>query len=196
MATAQAILKRGEIIDAAARLVHRKGFNYTSLDEILDAAGAGKGQFYHYFKSKEALGLAIIDRAAAQMQASLLSRIEQGQGIEAIEWMLECLIETAERTHCGGGCPIGNLAAEMSDLHEGFRIKLAGVFEVWRMTIEQVLAAARKRGEIRRDVKIRQLSYFILSTIEGAILLAKVQQRADVMVRSFKELRVYLRRQH
>jgi TetR/AcrR family transcriptional repressor of nem operon len=184
----QPIPKREQIITAAAKLVHLRGYNHTSLDEILAAADAGKGQFYHYFSSKEELGLAIVDRAAARIRATLLERVEQGQGLAAIRWMLRCLTDTAKRTKCGGGCPLGNLAAEMSDVRETFRRKLAGVFELWRRVVERALITAQRRGELRPGVNARQLSFLILSTIEGAILLAKVQHDARVMDRCFQGL--------
>ena len=188
MAGLQTTPKREQIIDVAARLVHLKGYHSTSLDDILDAAGAGKGQFYHYFKNKDELGLAIVDRAAAQIRSSLLERVERGEGLRAIQWMLHCLITTARRTQCGGGCPLGNLAAEMSDLDEQFRRKLANVFESWRDVVERTLRAAQRRGELRPEVDVEPLSFLILSTIEGAILLAKVQHDARVMERCFQGL--------
>lgn len=180
--------KREQIIGAAAKLVHRKGFHHTSLNEILEAAGAGKGQFYHYFDSKDELGLAIIDWGADRMRGTLLQRVGEGQGLEAVRWMLDCLLETAKKNGCNGGCPLGNLAAEMSDLEEPFRRKLAGVFESWRLAVERTLTVARRRGEIRPDADVKRLSFLVLSTVEGAILLAKVQRDPRVMERCFQGL--------
>jgi len=194
MRATQSISKRDQIIQAAARLVHVKGFHRTSVDDILQAAEAGKGQLYHYFKNKDDIGLAIVDRAAAQIRSTLFERLERGEGIEAVEWMLDCLISTARRTQCGGGCPLGNLAAEMSDLHEEFRSRLAGIFESWRVVVEQTLQQAQARGQIRPDVEVGALSFLVLSTIEGGILLAKVGHDVRVMERSFEGLKGCLAR--
>ncbi|MEW6323906.1 MAG: TetR family transcriptional regulator C-terminal domain-containing protein [Nitrospirota bacterium] len=180
--------KREQIIEQAAKLVHLKGFHHTSVDDILEASGAGKGQFYHYFQSKNELGLAIIDWGAGRMRSTLLEKVEQGQGLEAIQWMLRCVLETARAARCNGGCPLGNLAAEMSDVHEPFRRRLAEVFESWRAVVARTLAAAQRRGEIGPDADVANLSSLILSTVEGAILLAKVQHDARVMERSFEGL--------
>jgi TetR/AcrR family transcriptional repressor of nem operon len=193
MRVSQATTKRDQIISAAAQLVHVKGFHRTSVDEILETAEAGKGQFYHYFKNKDEVGLAIVDRAAAQIHATLLERLDQGQGLEAIEWMLDCLIKTARQRQCGGGCPLGNLAAEMSDLDEEFRLKLAHIFKSWRVMIERTLQAAQQRGEIAANVGVEALSFLVLSTIEGGILLAKVEHDVRVMERSFQGLTRCLR---
>ena len=194
MRAAQTIPKRDQIIEAAARLVHLKGFHRTSVDDILEAAEAGKGQFYHYFKSKEEIGLAIVDRAAARMRSTLLERLEEGQGLEAIEWMLDCLVKTAMQAQCGGGCPLGNLAAEMSDHHEAFRRKLALIFESWRGVVEQTLKMPQARGQIRPDVGVESLSFLVLSTIEGGILLAKVERDVRAMEHSFEGLKGCLER--
>lgn len=189
MKTTQAIPKRDQIIHAAAMLVHVKGFHRTSVDDILTAADAGKGQFYHYFKNKDDVGLAIVDRAAAQIRATLFERLERGEGIEAIDWMLDCLVRTARETQCGGGCPLGNLAAEMSDHQEEFRSRLAHIFESWRSVVERTLRTAQTRGQIRPDVEIEGLSFLVLSTIEGGILLAKVGRDVRVMERCFEGLK-------
>jgi TetR/AcrR family transcriptional repressor of nem operon len=189
MKTIQSISKRDEIIHAAALLVHVKGFHRTSVGDILDAADAGKGQFYHYFKNKDDVGLAIVARAAAQIRSTLFERLEQGEGIEAIEWMLDCLVRTARETRCGGGCPLGNLAAEMSDHHEEFRSRLAQIFESWRAVVERTLRTAQARGQIRPEVEIEELSFLVLSTIEGGILLAKVERDVRVMERCFAGLK-------
>src|SRR3989304_9836308 len=53
-----------EILQTACRLIHRKGFNNTSLEDILRESGVGKGNFYYYFKSKDDLGYAVLDRLA------------------------------------------------------------------------------------------------------------------------------------
>jgi TetR/AcrR family transcriptional repressor of nem operon len=189
MRTTQSIPKREQILEAAARLVHIKGFHRTSVEDILGAAEAGKGQFYHYFRSKDDVGLAIVDRAAAQMGSTLLKRLEDGRGLDAIVGMLDCLVATARENQCGGGCPLGNLAAEMSDLHEEFRSKLALIFESWRGVVERALRAAQLRGEIRSDVEIEELSFLVLSTIQGGILLAKVKRDVRVMEQCFDGLK-------
>jgi TetR/AcrR family transcriptional repressor of nem operon len=190
----QTISKRDQIIQAAAQLVHIKGFHRTSVDDILVAADAGKGQFYYYFKSKDEVGLAIVDRAAAHIHSTMLERLANEQGLEAIEWMLDYLIRAARQTRCEGGCPLGNLAAEMSDHHEEFRVKLARVFEAWRVMVERTLRAAQRRGEIAPDVEAEEVAFLVLSTIEGGILLAKVEHDVRVMERSFEGLKRCLRR--
>src|SRR5262249_9645814 len=53
---------REVVLEAATRLIHLKGYQHTTLDDVLSASGVGKGNFYHYFRSKEDLGFAILDR--------------------------------------------------------------------------------------------------------------------------------------
>ncbi|MBI3621270.1 MAG: TetR family transcriptional regulator C-terminal domain-containing protein [Nitrospirae bacterium] len=194
MRAIQPISKREQILEAAARLVHIKGFHRTSVEDILDAAEAGKGQFYHYFRSKDDVGLAIVDRAAAQMGSTLLKRLEEGQGLDAIDEMFDCLVATARENQCGGGCPLGNLAAEMSDLHEEFRSRLALIFESWRGVVERALRTAQLHGQIRSDIKVEELSFLVLSTVQGGILLAKVKRDVRVMEQCFEGLKACLGR--
>src|SRR5262249_24010090 len=60
--SAKGAVTRDQILDAAGRLIHLQGYHCTSLDDVLRESGVGKGNFYYYFKSKEELGYAIIDR--------------------------------------------------------------------------------------------------------------------------------------
>tara|TARA_B100000315_G_scaffold211825_1_gene208855 strand:- start:268 stop:525 length:258 start_codon:yes stop_codon:yes gene_type:complete len=72
--------KREELLQTAARLVYNQGFNHTSLEEILRESKAGKGLFYYHFKSKEELGMAILDYRAEQAQSQIFGPTLQGKG--------------------------------------------------------------------------------------------------------------------
>ena len=126
---------REAILEAASRLIHVHGYNHTSLDDVLRESGVGKGNFYYHFKSKEELGYAILD----QIIASFLERTlepcfadPEGRALTQIRCFLDRVLEAQRERKCVGGCPLGNLASELSDVHEGFRARLASVFAAWR----------------------------------------------------------------
>src|SRR4249920_1681061 len=119
---------RDQILNAAARLIHVQGYQSTSLDDVLRESGVGKGNFYYHFKSKEELGYAILD----QIIASFLERTLEpcfadpaGDALAQIRCFLDRVLEAQRERNCIGGCPLGNLAAELLDVHEGFRARLA-----------------------------------------------------------------------
>src|ERR1700747_938447 len=115
---------RDQILDAAARLIHVKGYHCTTLDDVLRESGVGKGNFYYYFKSKEELGYAIIDRLVRGLVGRTPEPAFADTGRDAraqIHDFLDRVLDNLRERNCVGGCPMGNLASELSGVHEGFR---------------------------------------------------------------------------
>jgi len=185
---------REAIIEAASRLIHVHGYNHTSLDDVLRESGAGKGNFYYHFKSKEELGYAILD----QIIASFLERTlepcfaDPDQGALAqIRCFLDRVLEAQRARNCVGGCPLGNLAAELSDVHEGFRARLASVFAAWRERLTLALRADQGRG-VGDACRPEAVADFLVASLEGAILLTKLTKDITVMEQCVAEMKRYL----
>jgi AcrR family transcriptional regulator len=105
-----------------------------------------------------------------------------------VETFLEQILATERARNCMGGCPLGNLAAELADAHEGFRQRLAAGFERWRHCLAAALTRARAQGALAPDVEPDALARFLVAGIEGAILLTKVQKDIRVMEHCIAEL--------
>jgi TetR/AcrR family transcriptional repressor of nem operon len=183
------------IIDVASRLICVHGYNNTSLDDILRESGVGKGNFYHYFKSKEALAFAIIDQVIVKFSEKVLEPVfssHELSSLEKVERFLDRVVASQRRNGCVGGCPIGNLAMELSDVHEGFRQRLAEVFCLWQERIEEALVQAKIQGSVSDQADPRRLAHFLVASLEGAILLTKVTKEISVMEQCAKELTHHL----
>jgi TetR/AcrR family transcriptional repressor of nem operon len=184
-----------QILEVATRLMAARGYHRTSLDDVLRESGAGKGNFYHYFHSKEELGYAILDRLLERFEARTLAPIFGDGGrdpLDQLDAFLEEILATQRARNCIGGCPIGNLATELADAHEGFRQRLAGGFERWRQCLAAALARAQALGALAPDLEPAALARFLVAGIEGAILLTKVQKDIGVMEHCVAELRRHL----
>ncbi len=193
--SAKATATRDQILDAAGRLIHLRGYHNTSLDDVLRESGVGKGNFYYYFKSKEGLGFAIIDRVVQGFLERILEPAfadEAADPIAQIHGFLDRVLDTHRGRNCVGGCPLGNLASELSDIHEGFRQRLAEIFEHWRVKVADALERGRARGRLRADLDVVGAAGFVVASLEGAILLAKVTRDIGVMEKSVAELKQYL----
>lgn len=169
-----------QIVDAASRLVHVRGFNNTSVDEILRESGVGKGNFYYYFRSKDELGFAILERGVERISTEL---IEKHFNPEKDPWQqildfLDSLVERARQRACTGGCLLGNLAVEMSDIHEEFRRRLNRAFERLRSRLEVTLTQAKAQGTLRSEADIPRLAHFIVAGFEGAFMMGKLHKDA------------------
>src|SRR5881628_3480094 len=127
---------REALLDAAMRLMHVHGYHLTSLDDVLRESGVGKGNFYYHFRSKEDLGYAILDQLVARFVERTLEPCfwdAAAPRLEQIRCFLDRVLEAQRKSNCVGGCFMGNLACELSDVHEGFRARLATVFTEWRV---------------------------------------------------------------
>jgi TetR/AcrR family transcriptional regulator, transcriptional repressor for nem operon len=186
---------RDQILDAAARLIHLQGYHCTSLDDVLRESGVGKGNFYYYFKSKEELGYAIIDRVFEGFIERTLQPIfgnSSSDPISQIRAFLDRVLEHQRKSNCMGGCPMGNLASELSDVHEGFRQRLAGIFVDWRSRLAEALRLGQALGLVRPECQPAAVAQFLVAALEGAILLTKVTKDILVMEKCVEELKQHL----
>jgi TetR/AcrR family transcriptional repressor of nem operon len=187
---------RDQILDAASRLIHLRGYHSTALDDVLRESGVGKGNFYYHFKSKQDLGYAIIDRAVQGFVERTLHPAFADQSadpVQQIHAFLDGILEVHRRRNCVGGCPMGNLASELSDVHEGFRQRLAEIFVQWRTTLSRALRRAQDRGQLPGDLDAAGVAEFLVAALEGAILMAKVSKEITVMEKCVAELKAHLR---
>jgi TetR/AcrR family transcriptional repressor of nem operon len=193
--SARGAVTRDQILDAAAGLIHLRGYRATSLDDVLRESGVGKGNFYYYFKSKEDLGYAIIDRV---MRGFLERTLEPafadhaGDPIAQIHVFLDRLLEAQRRRNCVGGCIMGNLASELSDVHEGFRQRLARIFVHWRVRLTEALRRGQATGRLRAECDPARTAEFLVAALEGSILLSKVSKDIGVMEKCVEELKHHL----
>ncbi|HET9926275.1 MAG TPA: TetR family transcriptional regulator C-terminal domain-containing protein [Methylomirabilota bacterium] len=186
---------RDQILNAAARLIHVQGYQCTTLDDVLRESGVGKGNFYYYFKSKEDLGYAMIDRTTqAFVERSLSPAFADAEAdpIAQISAFLDRVLEAQRQRNCVGGCVMGNLASELSDVHEGFRQRLVGIFDLWRARLAEAVSRGQGRGSVRADVDATRVAQFLVAGLEGAILLSKVTRDITVMEGCVEELKEHL----
>ena len=185
---------REQILDAAGRLIHLRGFHNTSVDDILRESGVGKGNLYYYFKSKDELGFAALDRTLDRIREEVLVGLfaPEGNPWKQLDAFLDYLVERARRDGCTGGCPLGNLALEMSDIHEGFRTRLSQAFGQLRSAIEEALGRARAQGTLRIGADVSRLAHFIIAGLEGAFMMGKLHRDIEVMTSVVEELKTHL----
>jgi TetR/AcrR family transcriptional regulator, transcriptional repressor for nem operon len=186
---------REAILSAAMRLMHVHGYHATSLDDVLRESGVGKGNFYYQFRSKEDLGYAILDQLVTGFVERTLEPCFADPGtppLSQIRCFLDRIVQAQRDRQCRGGCAMGNLASELSDVHEGFRKRLASVFTTWHERLAATLTEAKRRGHVTEGCDPESSARFLVASLEGAILLAKVSKDIEVMEQCVRELKRYL----
>src|ERR1700756_5082111 len=173
---------RDRLLQAAFREIYRSGFQSASIDTILAATNVTKGALYYHFESKEALGYAIIDEVVATFPRDRwllpLQRSEDKNPIDA--WIAIVRAIPARPRDLKGGCPLVNLAQEMSPLDEQFRKRLETIFHAWQEGIASVLRRGQRQGSVRRDLVPEEAANFLIALVEGHEVLAKNSQDVKV----------------
>lgn len=175
---------KNRILEHAGRLIRMNGFNNTGIQEILESAGVPKGSFYFYFRSKDDLGLALIDYYAEYLGSLCASSlgVAEGSPLERLRGFFEGMRMLFEQDEWKGGCPIGNLTQEMGSLSDAFRSRLQGVFTIMQTSIRDCLEEARSRGELNPALDVDEMAEFILNGWEGAVLRMKAEGGSGPLV--------------
>src|SRR5215469_6713500 len=171
---------RERLLQAGFREVYRTGFQSASIDTILAATNVTKGALYYHFVNKEDLGHAIVEEIVAKLpQDNWLRPLERGKN--PIDALIGIVQATSVRPKdVKGGCPLVNLAEEMSPLDEQFRKRLEKIFQAWQDGIAEALRRGQSQGTVRRDLDPEETASFLIAMYEGYVLLAKNAQDSKV----------------
>jgi len=168
------------LLQAAFREIHKSGFHNADLDTILAATGVTKGALYHHFDSKKALGYAIVEEVIAVSLRDKWLR-PFGSGADPIDTLIGIVQATSLRLEVvRAGCPLNNLAQEMSQRDERFRRHLANVFHDWQEGTATALRRGQSEGTVRRDLDARETASFLIAMYEGYVMLAKNARDVNV----------------
>jgi len=166
---------RERIVERAAELFAARGVAATSVDEVLVAAGAGKGQFYHYFRGRDELAAAAVGHRCAQVVAGLTQALGEVSSLAGLEQTLAGFVAGFEQQGMPG-CPIGTLAAEVAGRNEEARKQAAAGFDAWERLLADALERMRQRGELRPEAAPAVLATGLLASIEGGMVLSQARQ--------------------
>jgi TetR/AcrR family transcriptional repressor of nem operon len=183
---------RRKLLEAAFQEIYKSGFRGTDIETILERAGVTKGALYHYFDSKEELGYAVVDEVIWEIgQEKWAGPLESSE--KPLDTLTEIFLGTSLKPeHVCGGCPVNNLAQEMSPLDEGFRKRLAKHFERWHASIATALRRGQERGQVRADIYVEDTATFLMATYEGYISLAKNAQDPGLLRAGMKNMARYV----
>jgi len=189
--TTQSIGTRERILQAAMELFTTKGYEATSVAEILERAGVNSGSLYYFFKGKEELLLAGLDYFKTLLYPIVMEAPfrREDDPIERIFAVLDDYRGRLLQCDLEYECPIGKLALEVGRHSEPARVKIAENFAGWRAHIRDCLEAASDRLPL--NVDLDGLATFVLTTMEGALMQARTHRDATFFDASVVQLRSY-----
>jgi TetR/AcrR family transcriptional repressor of nem operon len=187
-------ITRNKLLQAAFEEIYRRGFQAASLDVILLNAGVTKGALYHHFPDKAALGYAVVDEV---IKGLLLKRWgvlapSSGDPVTALQEVLRGRAAGVTNREIELGCPLNNLAQEMSPLDQRFRRAVNATFDLWRDAVSRDLERGQAEGTVRKDVDPRKIGAFVVAAIEGSFGLAKGAQSAAMLRSNLEVLSSFL----
>ncbi|HXZ59735.1 MAG TPA: TetR/AcrR family transcriptional regulator [Steroidobacteraceae bacterium] len=180
---------RSRLVHTALQLFWEKGYGSTSVADVLKAARVNSGSLYHFFPGKQDLLLAVLDAYHGGIRPMLLEPAWRGveDPIERIFALLARYRRSLTDTGCFYGCPIGSLALELHEPDPLVRERLAANFTAWIDAVQQCLIEAGPR--LPRELDRRELAIFVLTTMEGGVMLARTFRdigRFDAAVRQLR----------
>ena len=183
MKTRNPELTRQIILETAAVEIHRNGFQAASLNNIVDATGLTKGALYHHFPNKLALGYAVVEELIHDRIKELWLRPFEGckDPIECLQNMIKAKKKQMQVEDVFLGCPLNNLALEMSPIDEGFRLRVSRIYDLWCEGIAEALARGQRNGFVRNEIDPIKTATFIVASIAGCRSMAKNSQSMDVL---------------
>ncbi|KDN54606.1 TetR/AcrR family transcriptional regulator [Flavobacterium seoulense] len=182
------------ILHKAFELIYTKGYQTTSIDEIIATTKVTKGAFYYHFKTKDEMGIAIIEEILKPtMMKHFIEPIEKSQNpIDDFYNMISYLLMDDPFLQVKYGCPVGNLTQEMSPWNNNFTEALRELVSQWKLTIIKAIEKGQEEGLIRRDVIAEQVALFILSGYWGIRNFGKLQNNNSVYVVYLQGFKKYL----
>lgn len=185
---------RDRIIEAARTLFLRQGYTATGIAQILREADARSGSLYYFFPTKEDLLIAVLERYVDMLGPMVMQPVfdRVRDPIERVFGVLDGYRRMLLMTECSQGCPIGNLALEMSEHSPAARSLIALNFSNWRQAIEQCLEAAADR--LPPDVDRAALAGFVLTVMEGGVMQARTYRSIEPFEQAVAMLRDYVDR--
>ncbi|ODB93071.1 hypothetical protein A3197_19960 [Candidatus Thiodiazotropha endoloripes] len=185
---------RQALLEAAYEEIYRNGFQAASLNTILERTGVTKGALYHHFSSKQKLGYAVIDEIISEkLDREWLTPIQQsGHPIDVMIDVIQLAGQQITSQQIDQGCPLNNLAQEMSPIDPGFRQRIDHLYRKWQQSIEKLLRDGQQDGEVKASINPADAALFILASLEGCLGIAKNAQSIDELKRCAQGLVGYL----
>lgn len=175
---------RERILQEAEHVLHLKGFNGASMEEIAQACGMTKANLFHHYGSKAELALAVLDFKIAEFHTRKVEPLcAQADPEKAVQAMFDAGSKFFHGIGCKAGCFVGNIALEMSDRDEAFRERVGRFFAEWAASIAECLERCKKSGYFAATLDSRASAEAVVALYEGAIMLTRAQRDAAIFKR-------------
>ena len=182
---------RQTIVEKAAALLNQRGFSGFSMSALMEATGLEKGGIYRHFDSKEQLAAEAFEYA---WQTALGTRMRDLESISnSIEWLRQFITNFVQRrSTVPGGCPLFNTAVDADDGNPVLRQLALRALRGWRDDLVRVVKGGIECREIKRETNPKELADIIISSLEGALMMSRLEGDKEAMLITQSFLNSYL----
>lgn len=182
------------ILQKAFELIYTKGYQTTSVDDILATTQVTKGAFYYHFKNKDEMGVAIINELMKPVLIkSFIEPLQHAENpLEAIYQLMYHLLMENDFLKVEYGCPAANFTQEMAPWNVDFSKALNDISRQWINIMTAVIEKGQQNGSVRKDVNAQQVTMFIMSGYWGIRNFGKLENSKKVYIPYLNELENYL----
>jgi TetR/AcrR family transcriptional repressor of nem operon len=182
---------RRKIVEAAAPIFNKRGYEGSSLNDLMEATGLKKGGIYRHFSSKEELAAEAFDYTWEAAWNARLSHVdEKANGIEKLKQLIANFIDL--RSPVAGGCPILNTAIDADDGNSVLRVRVAKALRSWLSRLQAIVEQAQERGDVAPGIDPKAVATLIVASLEGALMISRLQRNDEALRRVQSHLNRYL----
>jgi TetR/AcrR family transcriptional repressor of nem operon len=187
-------LTRKRIVEAAAPIFNQHGYEGSSLNALMEATGLKKGGIYRHFASKEELAAEAFDYTwEAAWKARLLHVDEKANGIDKLKQLIANFVE--RRSPVPGGCPVLNTAVDADDGNPILRSRVGKALRSWTGRLQAYVEEAQQQRDAKPDVDPKDVATLIVASLEGALMMSRIQRNEEPLRRVQSHLNEYLDKQ-
>jgi TetR/AcrR family transcriptional repressor of nem operon len=187
-------LTRKRIVEAAAPIFNQHGYEGSSLNALMEATGLKKGGIYRHFASKEELAAEAFDYTwEAAWKARLLHVDEKANGIDKLKQLIANFIE--RRSPVPGGCPVLNTAVDADDGNPILRSRVGKALRSWTGRLQVYVEEAQQQRDAKPGVDPKDVATLIVASLEGALMMSRIQRNDEALRRVQSHLNEYLDRE-
>jgi len=182
---------RRTIVEAAAPIFNQRGYEGSSLNALMDATGLKKGGIYRHFSSKEELAAEAFDYAWKVVLDTRMHDLDRiPNSVDKLKQFIANFID--RRPSVPGGCPLLNTAIDADDGNPVLRERARKGLHEWRDRLRSIVDTGIKVGEIRRGVDAKEVATLIISSLEGALVIGRLERNREALVAAQSHLERYL----
>jgi TetR/AcrR family transcriptional repressor of nem operon len=187
-------LTRRKIVEAAAPIFNQYGYEGSSLSALMGATGLKKGGIYRHFASKEKLAAEAFDYTWQPAWNARVSHVdEKANGIDKVKQLIANFVE--HRSPVPGGCPVLNTAVDTDDGNPVLRARVAKALRSWLGHLQAFVEQAQEQRNARPDVDPKGVATIIVASLEGALMMSRIQRSDEPLRRVQSHLNEYLDRE-